>query len=206
MTGMKTLALSPIALSLIALLPCLAAGPESQKGRTLGNPSAPMLFEIYSDFACPACKHLHEEVLPSIVRDFVNTGKAYLIFREFPLNLPAHVHARPAAALAVAAARIGKYQAVSDALFRNQQAWSVDGSVWETVARALTPEEQKKVQALANDPTVLADVQRDVELGMKAALLQTPTLMITYKLKQQPWTQFGDYSLFHGYIDGLLKK
>ena len=30
--------------------------------------------------------------------------------------------------------------------------------------------------------------------------------MVTYKLKQQPWTQFGDYSLFRGYIDGLLKK
>ena len=107
-----------LALSLVALLPCLAAGPDSEKGRTMGNPAAPMLFEIYSDFSCPACKHLHDFVLPSIVRDYVRTGKAYLIFREFPLNIPAHKYSRPAAALAVAAARIGKYQTVSDALFR----------------------------------------------------------------------------------------
>src|SRR5450759_3388481 len=98
-----------LALSLAALLPCLAAGPDVGKGRTMGDPAAPMLFELYSDFVCPGCKHLHENVLPTIVTDYVKTGKAYLVFREFPLNIPAHVYARPAAALAVAAARIGKY-------------------------------------------------------------------------------------------------
>jgi protein-disulfide isomerase len=194
-----------LALSLIALLPCLAAGPDPDKGRTVGNPNAPLLFELYSDFACPACKHLHENVLPSIVMDYVNTGKAFLIFREFPLNIPAHVYSRPAAAFAVAAARIGKYQTVSDALFRNQQGWSTNGKVWETVASVLTPEEQKRVQALAGDPAVVADVQRDVDRGA-SAVHQTPTLMVTYKLRQQPWTQFTDYGLFRGYIDGLLKR
>ena len=195
-----------LALSLAALLPCLAAVPDVGKGRTMGDPAAPMLFELYSDFVCPGCKHLHENVLPTIITDYVKTGKAYLVFREFPLNIPAHVYARPAAALAVAAAHIGKYQTVSDALFRSQQAWGLSGKVWEAVAGVLTPEEQKKVQALASDPAVLAEVQRDVDLGIKAALSQTPTLMVTYKLKRQPWTQFGDYSLFRGYIDGLFKK
>ncbi len=195
-----------LALSLALVLPCLAAGPDPDKARTMGNPAAPLLFELYSDFSCPACKNLHENVLPAIVVDYVNTGKAYLVFREFPLNIPAHVYSRPAAALAVAAARVGKYQTVSDALFRSQQAWSVNGKVWETVAAVLTPEEQKKVQVLAKDPAVLADVQRDVERGTQAVLAQTPTLMVTYKLRQQPWTQFADYSLFRGYIDALLKK
>ena len=108
--------------------------------------------------------------------------------------------------MAVASARIGKYQTVSDALFRNQLAWKTSGKVWEVVAGVLTPEEQKKVQALAKDPAVIADVQRDVDRGTKSALNQTPTLMITYKLRQQPWGNFSDYSLFRGYIDGLLKK
>ena len=195
-----------LALALAALLPCLAAGLDVDKGKTMGDPAAPMLFELYSDFSCPACKTLHENVLRTIVQDYVRTGKAYLVFREFPLNIPAHVYSRPAAAFAVAAARIGKYQTVSDALFRNQQAWSVNGKVWETVAGVLTPEEQKRVQVLAKDPAVLAEVQRDVDRGMQAVLTQTPTLMVTYKLRQHPWTQFGDYSLFRGYVDALLKK
>jgi protein-disulfide isomerase len=193
-----------LALVFAALLPCLAAGPDVDKGRTMGDPSAPLMFELYSDFMCPGCKHLHESVLPEIVLDYVKTGKAYLIFREFPLN--AHKYSRQAAVLAVAAARIGRYQAVSDALFRGQQVWGATGRVWETVGNVLTPDEQKQVQALANDPAVLAAVQRDVDRGAQIPIAQTPTLMVTYRLKQQPWTQFADYSLFRGYIDALLKK
>jgi hypothetical protein len=49
-------------------------------------------------------------------------------------------------------------------------------------------------------------VQRDVDRGTQIPIAQTPTLMVTYRLKQQPWTQFADYSLFRGYIDALLKK
>ena len=80
------------------------------------------------------------------------------------------------------------------------------GRFWDAVAPVLTPDEQKKVQALAKDPAVLAEVQRDVDRGMKAQVNETPTLMITYKLKQQPWAKWADYSFFSSYVDGLLKN
>jgi len=195
-----------VALALAALLPCLAAGPDVNKGKVLGNPSAPITLELYSDFMCPHCKHLHEDILPAIILDFVKTGKAYLIFREFPLNIPQHALARPAANIATAAARVGKYQAVNDALFKSQQQWGMSGRLWETVAPVLTAEEQKKVQELSHDPSVLAEVQRDVDLGMRANVNQTPTVIVTYKLKQQPWSMWENYELFKGYLDGLLKK
>ena len=85
------------ALALAALLPALAAAPNVNKARAMGNPAAPITMELYSDFLCPHCKHLHEAILPSILTDFVNNGKAYLVFREFPLNIPGHEHAREAA-------------------------------------------------------------------------------------------------------------
>lgn len=195
-----------VAIALAAVMPCLAAGPDVDRAKAIGNPSAPIVLELYSDFMCPHCKHLHEDILPAIVADFVKTGKAYLVFREFPLNIPQHVYARPAANYAVAASRVGKYQAVSDALFKAQQQWGMTGKVWDTVATALTPEEQKKVQALATDPSVLAEVQKDVDFGMRNQINQTPTIVVTYKLKQQPWSYWEDYNLFKGYLDGLLKK
>jgi protein-disulfide isomerase len=172
----------------------------------MGNPSAPLMFELYSDFMCPHCKVLHENILPSIILDYVKTGKAYLIFREYPLQIPQHVYSRPAAALAVAAGKVGKYQQASDALFKAQNAWGMTGKVWDAVAPVLTPEEQKKVMALSQDPAILAEVQKDVERGMSAMVNETPTLMITYKLKQQPWAKWADYSLFRSYVDSLLKK
>jgi protein-disulfide isomerase len=195
------------ALALAALLPAIAAAPsDAGKGKTMGNPSAPILLELYSDFMCPHCKHLHEDILPTIILDFVKTGKAYLVFREFPLQIPQHIYSRPAANFATAAARIGKYEAVSDALFRNQQNWGLTGKVWETIAAVLSPQEQKQVQALVNDPSVTGEVQREVDRGMKAQVNQTPTMMVTYKLKQQPWTMWEDYNLFKGYLNGLLNK
>ncbi|HXK00873.1 MAG TPA: thioredoxin domain-containing protein [Verrucomicrobiae bacterium] len=195
-----------VALALAALATGFAAGPDVDKGKAMGNPSAPITLELYSDFMCPHCKHLHEDILPAIIADFVKTGKAYLVFREFPLNIPQHVYSRPAANYAVAAARIGKYQQACDALFKAQQQWGMTGKVWETVATALTPEEQKKVQALASDPSVLAEVQKDYDLGTRSQINQTPTVIVTYKLKQQPWSFWDDYNLFKGYLDGLLKK
>lgn len=194
------------ALFLASLLTCLAASPDPGRGRTMGNPRAPLLLELYTDFMCPHCKTMEEKVLPAIILDYVKTGKAYLIFREYPLAIPQHVYSRPAAALAVAAARAGKFQIVNDALFRNQDGWSATGKVWDTVAGVLTADERKQVQAIANDPTVMAEVQEDVRRGMAMRVTQTPTLMVTYKLKSEPWTQFGDYQLLRGYLDALLKK
>ena len=195
-----------LALALATLLAAPAANPAPAKDKAMGNPSAPLTLELYSDFVCPHCKRLHEQLLGTIVADFVKTGKAYLVFHEFPLNIPGHAWARPAANFATAAAHVGKYQAVSDQLFKTQDLWSGSGRVWETVAAALTPEEQKKVQALANQPEVLEEVQHDIDSGYKAMINQTPTIIVTYKGKSQPWTYFDDYTLFKGYLDGLLKK
>ena len=202
---MKLYALA-LATLLPCLVPCFGAGSDSNMGKTAGNPSAPILLEVYSDFMCPHCKVFHETMLPNIIKDYVIPGKAYLVSREYPLNIPQHVYSRQAAEYATAAAHVGKYQAVSDALFRNQASWGMTGKVWETVASALSPDEQKKVQALAADPAVKAEVQRDVDAAQRARLNQTPTLVITHRLKQQPWTFFDDYSLLRGYLDDLLKK
>ncbi|MDE3168353.1 MAG: thioredoxin domain-containing protein [Acidobacteriota bacterium] len=197
----------PFALLLAALLPAFAAAPtDADKGKTLGNPSAPIVMELYSDFMCPHCKHLHEEILPSIILDFVRTGKAYLVFREYPLAIPQHVYSRPAAYFATAAARIGKYQEVTDAIFKNQVSWSMTGKLWESIAPVLTPAEQKKVQTLANDPGVMAEVQHDYDSAQRARLNQTPTVLLTYKGRQTPWIYWDDYNLFKSYVNDLLKK
>jgi len=191
------------ALAIALMLPCLAAGPE---GKSMGNPSAPLKMDLFDDFTCPHCKMLHEQILPRIIADYVTPGKAYLVFHEFTLTGPGHEHSRTASMYAAAAARVGKYQQVCDALFLTQSSWAMSGKVWETVSPALAPVEQKKVQALMNDPTVAADVQRDLDRGMAAHVNQTPTLVMTRKGKQTPWSFWNDYGLFKSTVDLLLSK
>ena len=193
-------------LALGALLPCLAAAPLVDKAKALGNPSAPLRLEVYSDYMCPHCKAFHDTVLPTLIKDYVNTGKAYLVSREHPLGVPSFPYSREAANYATAAARVGKYRSVVDALFREQNSWSMTGKVWDTVASALTAAEQKKVLALAKDPEVLAEVQRDVDAALKANLTGTPGMMIIHGQKRQAWPNLENYTFLSSYLDGLLKK
>ena len=194
------------AFALAALATCSAASLEIDKGKTLGNPGAPVMIEVFSDFACPACKNFHENTLPVLMKDYVTPGKACIVSREFPLNIAAHKYSREAANYATAAARIGKYDDVADALFRYQAMWNQSGNVWGTVATVLTPEQQKKVQALSKDPGVTKEVQDSVSFGQAAGINETPTLLISRGSKRYPVSGYAlNYGLLKTLIDDLLK-
>jgi protein-disulfide isomerase len=196
------------AAALLALSPCFAALPaDVDKDKVLGDPAAAVQLELYSDFMCPACKSFHENLLPVIMKDYVNPGKVCIINREFPLNIPAHKYSRQAANFATAAARVHKYQQVAGILFAKQTEWGNTGRIWEAIAGAFTPAEQKKVQALAADPGVTSEVQRDVDAAMAARISQTPTLLIRRGAKQYSFGGPGpeNYLLLRSLIDGLLK-
>ena len=191
-----------------ALLTSMAApAGEINKDKIVGSPTAPVAIEVYSDFECPACKTFHDRMLPILMRDYIVPGKAYLISREFPLNIPAHKYSREAANYATAASRVGKYHQVSDALFQNQQSWSASGKYWDVIAGVLNPAEQKKVQALAKDPAVIAEVQSDVNTATSLKVSQTPTLYVKRGTKQYAFPGPGpeNYVLLKSLIDGLLK-
>src|SRR5262245_52661321 len=105
-------------IALAALSACTAATPAIVKGKIYGNPGAPIRLEIFSDFQCPACKSLHEQLLPMLMKEYVMPGKVYVVNREFPL--PGHQYSREAANYATAAAKFGLYQPVSDRIFATQ--------------------------------------------------------------------------------------
>lgn len=168
-----------------------------------------MAIEVYGSFDCGHCKLLHETMMPQIIKDLANTGKACVVSREFPLSGQGHKFAREAANLATAAARIGRYQAVADALFRNQTAWAEAGKVWDTVAAALTPTEQAKVKALANDPGVLAEVERDYREGVARGIDHTPTLIVIHQKDGKRYPFVGvppNYELFRDFIAKDMAK
>jgi protein-disulfide isomerase len=195
------------ALALTTLFPLLAALPTGvDRAKVLGSPTAPIVMETYSSFDCPHCKVLHEELLPRLVQEYVTPGKLAIVSREFPLSGPYHPYAREAADFATAAARIGKYEQVADALFKNQATWANNGKVWETVASVLTLSEQKKVQALARDPSVTAEVQNDMNQAMRDQINQTPSVFITAHGKRFPLPPgVPSYELLKSLLDQQLK-
>jgi protein-disulfide isomerase len=191
------------AVALLGLLPAMAAVSDIDTNKTAGNPSAPVTVEVYSDFECPGCKLMHDNTLPQLQRDFVDTGKVYLVYRECPL--PMHAHSREAANYAVAAARLSLYQPVADALFRDQAAWSANGKVWETVASALTLPQQTKVKAGAANASVSDEIKREVSLALAVPIKSTPTLVVSRGSARFPVSGTMHYTFLKSLIDGLLK-
>ncbi len=190
------------ALLLVAVLPLAAAAGSIDKAKAFGNPAAPITIELFSDFQCPSCMAFHRDTLPALMHDYIVPGKVYLVYKEFPL--PMHSHSREAAAYACAAARVGKYEQVADALFQNQPTWAADGKVFQTVSTALTPAEQKKVLALSKDPSVLNEVQEDMQEGEADRVNGTPTMVIIRGAKRYPVSGMN-YSLLRTLLDSLAK-
>jgi protein-disulfide isomerase len=193
-----------VAVALALLLPCVAATPDTNKDKVLGGAGAPLVIEVYSSFACSHCKDFHEKLLPQIVRDYVVPGKACVISREyFPPN---SAPALDAARIATAAAHIGKYRQVADALFNRQAEWAFGGQPWAIAAGTLTPDEKKKVETLAKDPAIMTEIQHDLDQGAAAGLSSTPTLVISRNGKKYPYSGVPEYSLLRSLFDSLLAQ
>jgi len=103
-----------------------------------GKADARVTIIEYASLTCPHCADFHTNTLPLIKKQWVETGKARLIFRDFPLD-----------GLAMGAAMIAHcapkdhYFALLSALFETQNTW----------ARAANPaDELKKLAKLGGIP------------------------------------------------------
>jgi len=87
--------------------------------KAFGSKTGSVVVEIYSDFQCPACKQLFLNTTQKVMENYVNTGKVYLVHRDFPCRcmpipgLPPAIPVRPA--------HIGKCEPVEQALFQNRK-------------------------------------------------------------------------------------
>jgi protein-disulfide isomerase len=169
-----------------------------------GSKNAPMIMEVFSDYQCPACKQLFITTDRLIVDNYVNTGKIFLIHRDYPL--PMHAYSRIAARYARAAAQIGKFGLVQQALFQSQEKWEVTGDVDGTVAAALTPAEIAKVRALVKGGTMDPLIDKDYALGQIYHVNQTPTTILHAKGQTFPVTGVVTFDVLHTFIDQLLSQ
>jgi protein-disulfide isomerase len=92
------------------------------EGTALGDPNAPVLIEVYADFQCPACRIYSEEVEQKVVTDFVATGKAYYVFRQWPFVDTNSMlkESQQSANASMCAAEQGHFWEYHDMLFANQ--------------------------------------------------------------------------------------
>lgn len=52
----------------------------------LGDKNAPITLIEFSDYECPFCKRHFDQTLPQLKKDYIDTGKVKMVFRDFPLS------------------------------------------------------------------------------------------------------------------------
>ena len=98
--------------------------------RILGNPQAPITIVEYASLTCPHCAHFANDVLPEIKKEWIDTGKAKLVLRDFPLDEPAL-----RAAMIARCAPPERYYAFADTFFAAQEKWVRSTDYREALAR-----------------------------------------------------------------------
>jgi protein-disulfide isomerase len=181
----------------------LASVPDVDPHEALGSKNAPIVMEVFSDFQCPACKSLYDSTNRQLMDNYVNTGKVYLIHRDFPL--PMHAHSKVAAQYSRAAAQIGRLEAVEEVLFQNQEKWEASGDVDGTVAKALSPAEMTKVRALVKSGAVDAFITKDQAIGNNTyRVSQTPTTIFHANGQTFPYAGVMSWDILKQFLDQLL--
>ena len=93
------------------------AGPLGEK--TLGQAGAPVTVIEYASLGCPICAVFHQKVFPQFKKAYIDTGKVFYIYREFPIG--------PSPAAAAEAARCAPekhYFRVNDKFMANKGQWN----------------------------------------------------------------------------------
>ena len=139
----------------------------------LGSSRAPLTIVEFSDFECPYCRLFHEEVLPSLQREYIDTGLVRFIHKDLPL--PFHDQARPAAAAARCAGEQNRYWDLYDALFDQQNCLECKGV--EGIAAELKIDSSALQACIQRDATQ-ALISANLSEAELHSIRATPTFVI----------------------------
>jgi protein-disulfide isomerase len=148
-----------------------------QHGDTLGKPSAPVSLIIYEDPQCPFCRNWNVQTLPTVLDQFVRTGKIKLVYRGVVIIGPDSVRGLRAV---YAAEKQSKLWNLVDALYAHQ---GVENSGWITnrVILAAASEVGADGQAILagmGSAAVNADLVKAQNQAKADRLQGTPTFII----------------------------
>lgn len=170
----------------------------------LGDNGAPVTIIEFSDFQCPFCRSFWKNAFVEIKKDYIDTGKAKLVFRDYPLSF--HPMATPSAEGAECAKEQGKFWEMHDAMFEEQEKLGT-GTI------QYTADDIKKWAAniglnagqfneCLDSRKYKSEVEKDFADGGAAGVTGTPAIFINGRLVAgaQP------FSVFKTIIEDELKK
>jgi protein-disulfide isomerase len=167
------------------------SGPEAvstfagvpQRGDTLGKAGAPVTLTVFEDPQCPFCRQWNIDTLPTVVENYVRTGRIKVVYRGV---IVIGENSLVGLAAEYAAGQQNKLWQMAEALYERQ---GDENSGWLTTAVVrdaareigLSP---AKVVAAMKSAAVASAIQKSVNEARSLGIRGTPTFAIQKQLGQ----------------------
>jgi protein-disulfide isomerase len=175
------------------------APPVPYSSPVRGDANAPVTIVEYGDFQCPSCDAFFRAVEPRILSEYVKTGKAKLVFKNFPWIGDESRRAAEAAACAGAQGRFWEYH---DVLYSSQRGENSGTFAVPNLKRfaAQLGLDQTAFDSCVDGRAYKAAVDADTNEVHSLGLTGTPTFVIN----GQRVVGAQDYSVFASVIERKL--
>jgi len=187
-------------------------GGIPQNGNTIGNPNAPVTIQYFGDLECPVCREFTLGALPTIMQQWVKTGKVKIEYKslETATREPEVFKTQQVAALAA-----GKQNLMWNyiELFYHQQGEEGSGYVTEAYLQGLAKQipalNNAKWMSARNEAALSSQVEAEGQAAASAGFNGTPSFLIGKTgggMQKLEHISLTDPAPFNEAIEKLLKE
>ena len=177
-----------------------------QVGDTLGKASAPVTLTVYEDPQCPFCRQWNIDTLPTVVENYIRTGRMKLVYRGIDIVGP---NSLPGLRAIYAAGEQKKLWSMVEELYQHQ---GEENSGWITPALIRSSAlaigaDPDKLVAAAKTAAVTAKLTEAAKEANANAIQGTPTFVVSRPpgLPQQLSLTGLDPATFTAALDAALQ-
>lgn len=172
-------ALKPVG-NVVAITP--VARPLAE-GKTMGDPNAPVVMEVFADFQCSSCKRYADTVESLLISsDYFSNGTLYYVFRQYPFidKNVATKESHQAANASMCAMEQGQFWNYHDMLFSN---WTGENVGDFTNKRLAAFAENlglnmDQFNTCFKENKYQTDIEADYDLGLRYGVSGTPAVFV----------------------------
>jgi protein-disulfide isomerase len=166
------------------LTPAPLPNLPNPNGLSLGDPNAPATIDVFEDFQCPACQYFSQNVTPQVIQYLVETGKARLVFHNYPFidgdGASNGGESDKAANAAMCANEQDKFWDMEAIIFAN---WNGEnqGNLSDNKLKAFAETiglDTDAFNSCYNANKYKSDIQADFELGKQMGVSGTPSVFV----------------------------
>lgn len=183
-----------------------------QNGATLGNPNAPVTLRYYGDLQCPICRDFTLGALPSIIQNYVRTGKLKIEYLslETATREPETFRTQQVAALA-AGPQKKAWNYIE--LFYHEQGEEgteyVNEGYLQKLAQQVPGLNLGTWTTARNDPKYANSITEDAQSANNNGFTGTPSFLIGKtggSMQKLEYTSLSDPASFNAAIEKQLKS